>query len=161
MFTTSNAESEHSALKRSSVGVKANDTMTTLAQKATKYATKRSNERNSLQTNDLERTDTTSLCRLSHYLVKKCFNAMSEKLDLAKKCISKQISKDQWIVYYNRPNDMNHKLHLHYIPTIRRKRTVTLTGGKFCYVSQIFLSDVNSNIFLLRPKLSSMQLQDI
>ena len=130
IYTTSNAESEHSAFKRSSVGVKANDSMTTLAQKSIKFSTKRSNERTYLQAKDLECIDTTSQCLLSYYLVKKCFNEIAERLELAKKCISMQTSKTKWTVYYSRPNKMHHKLHMHYLPTIRRKRTVTLTSSK-------------------------------
>ena len=129
-YTTSNAESEHAALKKDSLGVRSNGTMTFLAQKATSDSLKQSSHRVIFQNNDLQRTDTTTKCDLSNYLVKPCFNEISKRLKLATRCISKQVNKSKWIVYYKRNNVMYDQLHMHYIPIIWRQRHVILTSGK-------------------------------
>ena len=129
-YTTSNAEAEHSALKCASVGVCANDTMTALAQKTNIQATKRTNQRVRQQTKDLQCTDTNTKCHLSKVIVKKCFNAISQKVDLAKHCISKQTSNTTWTVYYNRPTGISSQFHLHYLPVVRRHRFLSLQSGK-------------------------------
>ena len=103
-YTTSNAESEHAALKKDSLGVRSNGTMTSLAQKATSDALKQSNHRMMFQNNDLQRTDTTTKCDLSNYLVKPCFNEITKRLKLATKCISKQVTRTKWIVYCKKNN---------------------------------------------------------
>lgn len=129
-YTTSNAEAEHSALKCASVGISANDTMTALAHKTNNQATKRTNQRILCETKDLQCTDTKSKCTLSNVLVKKCFNAISQYVNLAKQCISKQTSKSSWTVFYQKPTGISNKLHLHYLPIIRRLRFVSIKSGK-------------------------------
>ena len=128
-YTTSNAEAEHGALKCVSVGVSANDTMTALAQKTNTQALKRTNQRVVNETRDLQCTDTKSKCTLSKVIVKQCFNAISDHVELAKQCISKQTSHTSWTVFYQRPTGISSNLHLHYLPLIRRLRFVTLESG--------------------------------
>ena len=136
-YTTSNAEAEHSALKCASVGVSANDTMTALAQKTNCQATRRTNQRVLHQTKDLQSTDTKSKCALSKVIVKQCFNAISQNLDLAKLCISKQTSNTSWTVFYRRPTGISSKLHLHYLPLVRRVRYVTLQSGMTKFIHRL------------------------
>ena len=128
-YTTSNAEAEHSALKCASVGISANDTMTALAQKTNIQATRRTNQRVLDQTKDLQCTDTRSKCPLSNVITKRCFNAISQYVELAKECISKQTSNTSWTVCYQRPTGISTKLHLHYLPLIRRKRFLSIESG--------------------------------
>ena len=128
-YTTSNAEAEHSALKCASVGVSANDTMTALAQKANLQATRRTNQRVVDQTKDLQCTDTKSKCPLSTMITKKCFAAVCQYIELAKLCISKQTSNKSWTVCYLRPTSISTKLHLHYLPILRRKRVLSIESG--------------------------------
>ena len=136
-YTTTNAEAEHSALKCASVGVSANDTMTALAQKTNCQAIRRTNQRVLHQTKDLQSTDTKSKCALSKVIVKQCFNAISQNLDLAKQCISKQTSNTSWTVFYQCPTGMSSKLHLHYLPIVRRVRYVTLQSGMTNFIHHV------------------------
>ena len=130
-FTTSNAESEHASLKRKSLGVRANASMTTLAKKTTMNSLQKSNQRVVYESNDIESMSTTTQCYMSQYLVKQCFLKVKDRIELAKKCISKQINSSEWIVFYRRSESMKKDLHLHYIPVIQRLRYVTLTKDKF------------------------------
>ena len=88
-FTTSNAESEHASLKRKSLGVRANASMTTLAKKTTMNSLQKSNQRVVYESNDIESMSTTTQCYMSQYLVKQCFLKVKDRIELAKKCISK------------------------------------------------------------------------
>ena len=129
-YTNSNAESEHAALKKKSLGIQSNETMTSLFKKTHQEASKKSTQKMLNQNQDLIRTDTNTKCPMSNYLVKYCFNAIQSRLNSAKHCISKQNNAREWILVYQRPTVVTIDHHLHYVPLIQRKRYVTLSDGK-------------------------------
>ena len=130
-YTTSNAESEHASLKKKSLGVNANASMTTLAKKTHMNSTQKSNKRSVYQSNDIDTINTTTKCQLSQYIVKHCFLKLKDRVNLAKKCISKQVSQKKWIVCYKRNGVIKKDLHLHYLPVFQRLRTVILDNNNF------------------------------
>ena len=125
-FTTSNAESEHAAMKNCSEKVEGNESMTNLAIKTNSQATRRTNQRVQNETKDLQCTDTKTKCSLSKVIVKRCFEALCENIELAKLCISEQTSDTSWTVFYKRETEMSGELHLHSVPVVRRKRFLSL-----------------------------------
>ena len=130
-FTSSNAEAEHSSLKRPSLGVLHHISMTTLFQKTKQDSARKTNERLQLQAKDLDMTDTMTKCFMSNYLVQKCFEAIKKRIELSKQCVSKQIDSKNWIVVFNRHKQVNRDHFKHFLPNIQRKRFVTLTKGMF------------------------------
>jgi hypothetical protein len=129
-FTNSNAESEHSALKKQSLGVSSAISMTSLFQKTDMDATKKSNLRVQFQSKDIASTLLKQQCWLSKYLVKNCFDKIKDRIELSKKCVSKQVNKSKWIVIYQSNHKTNANHFLHFVPMIKRKRYVTLSEGK-------------------------------
>ena len=129
-FTNSNAESEHSALKKQSLGVSSAISMTSLFEKTDMDATKKSNLRVQFQSKDIASTLVNQQCWLSKYLVKNCFDKIKDRIDLSKQCVSKQVNKSKWIVIYQSSHKTNANHFLHFVPMIKRKRYVTLSEGK-------------------------------
>ena len=128
-FTSSNAEAEHSALKRSSLGMNANQKVTTLFEKTDMSAENKSMLRHNFQANNLDMMNVQTQCLISKLFVKKCYDALAKNCDLATKCVSKQVDKNNWIVIYRRMWTHNYNYYLHFLPMIQRKRYVKCTNG--------------------------------
>ena len=100
-FTNSNAESEHSVLKKKSIGIQANGSFHQLYQLSEMEDARRCHcIKCQTEHSNLTKTDVKSLCPLSSYLTKYCFNKMEHRFTWAKQCISKQVSKSKWLVVY-------------------------------------------------------------
>ena len=82
-FTNSNAESEHASLKKKSLGVVANQKMSTLYEKADMNSTQKSQLRLIQQHKDIDLTNVNTQCALSNYLVKCCYDELVKRLNYA------------------------------------------------------------------------------
>ena len=129
-FTNSNAEAEHASLKKKSLGVNANQSMTTLYKKTDINASQKSQVRLQMQHRDIEMTNIATQCQLSNYLVKPCYDELVARVGYATKTVSKQIDNNNWIVIYDRRKLVNGNHYLHFLPNVHRKRYVTLSNGK-------------------------------
>ena len=131
-YTNSNAEAEHHALKKKSLGLQANSTLHTLHAKTELAAKVRHSIRKQQEHRNVITTDATSLCSLSTYVTKPCFQDLEKKVQLAQDCISKQISNSEWKVIYQRkkPFDVT-VLNNSFLPYIKRIRTVTKDSNGF------------------------------
>ena len=129
-FTSSNAEAEHAALKKKSLGMTATQKVTTLFKKADMDATKRGQNHIVQQTKDISSTMISTKCTLSKEIVKPCFEAIVARIELSKQCVSKQVNDKKWIVIYCGHNTYNTDHKLHFLPRIQRKRYVTLSNSK-------------------------------
>ena len=129
-YTTSNVEAEHSCIKSQSVGLTANAKVTSMFEKTDFNAEKRSHQRIIFQNKDIMCTNVTTKCQISKLYVKKCYEALLNRTLFASNCVSKQTDRNNWVVIYQKPHNVNTKLHLHFLPTIRRKRYVHLTSGE-------------------------------
>ena len=125
-LTTSNAEAEHSALKRSSLGVSHKDSMHAFFEKANMDASRKSCQRIQRQVSDLSKLDTKSLHPLSRYLVDPIFRSLEKLLFIATHCISKQIDAKHWIVSYRRQHTINGNMPTHFLPLLQRLHHVHL-----------------------------------
>jgi len=128
-FTTSNAESEHAALKSRGTGITNLSTLTDLFLKSTITAEMRTHDKEIKNNKDLEKTDTTTHATLSKHVTKHCFNAMKQMVQCATRCISKQTDSSNWIVIYmpKEIQTVQPNYELHYLPRIKRKRYVSIT----------------------------------
>ena len=94
-FTNSNAESEHASLKKKSLGVVANQKMSTLYEKADMNSTQKSQLRVIQQHKDIDLTNVNTQCTLSNYLVKPCYDELVKHLNYASKTVSKQTNENK------------------------------------------------------------------
>lgn len=124
-YTNSNAESEHHALKKKSLGLQANSTLHTLMLKTEIDAKLRHTYKKQQEHQNVTNVDAKTLCTLSTYVTKPCFQAMEAKVLLAQECISKQISDVEWKVIYQRKAPFDANVTNAYLPYMRRIRTVT------------------------------------
>ena len=129
-LTNSNAESEHSALKSNSTGVMSSISMKSLVDRTMLLSQKRSSQKLINHCRDINASITTSKCRISQLLVRNCFLKLQELVELATKCVSKQLNYATWIVMYIRKHDYNYQQDIHYLPYIQRKRIVHFEEGK-------------------------------
>ena len=130
-FTTSNAESEHAALKSRGTGITNLTTLTDLFLKSMNSAEMRSYDKEVKNKNDLEKTETTTHAILSKHVTKPCFNAMKKLVQCATRCISKQSDRSNWIVIFmpTKNQTVQPNADLHFLPRIKRKRYVTITNS--------------------------------
>ncbi len=130
-FTTSNAESEHASLKSRGTGVNNKTSLKDLFLKSMKAAEMRSNDKDLKNITDLEKTDINTNAELSKHVTKHCFNEMVQRVELSKRCISKQTDMTHWIVIYmpTQLQKLQPNVPLHFLPRIKRKRYVTITNG--------------------------------
>lgn len=130
-YTTSNAEAEHASLKKKSLGVVANQKMTTLYEKTDMNSTQKSKLRMIQQHKDVDTTNVHTQCYLSNNFVKPCYDELCKRLQYASKCVSKQIDPYNWVVIYDRKKVVNANHDFHFLPNIKRKRHIELSHGKF------------------------------
>ena len=126
-FTNSNAESEHASLKKKSLGVVANQKMSTLYEKTDMNSTQKSQLRVIQQHKDIDLTNVNTQCTLSNYLVKPCYDELVKRLNYASKTVSKQTNENNWIVIYDRRKLENADHKFHFLPNIQRKRIVSIS----------------------------------
>ena len=105
--------------------------MNVLLEKALMEAGKKSNLRNQAQFKDSNSTNVNTVCWLSKYLVKPCFDKIQERIQLGWRCISKQIDARNWLVIYLCKYSVNGDASTHYLPKIQRIRKVTLGEGVY------------------------------
>ena len=134
-FTNSNAESEHSALKKKSNNISATGSIFKLYQTIEMDAKRRDLLKKQEQHAHAGSVDTKTKCMLSRYLVKNCFFEMQYKCELAKECISKREYKTQWKVIYTRKSEFTSEPHNNFLPYMRRVRTVRLTENNYLQCS--------------------------
>ena len=72
-YTTSNVEAEHAAIKSKSVGLLANNRVTTMFEKTDLNATKRYHQRTIYQNKDIMCTNVETKCQASKVFVKSCY----------------------------------------------------------------------------------------
>ena len=137
-FTSSNAEAEHSALKKKSLGIVATQKVSTLFRKADMDATKRGQNNLIARNKDIGLTMISTKCQLSKEIVRVCFDELLKRIELAKSCVSKQTIYSQWIVIYIGHKTYNTDYKLHFLPRIKRKRYVKLNNGKFMICIIVF-----------------------
>ena len=133
-YTTSNAEAEHASLKKKSLGVVANQKMTTLYKKTDMNSKQKSKLRVIQQRKDTQATNVNTQCHLSNYVVRPCYDELRKRLEYSSKCASKQIDKYNWIVIYDRQKIVNANHDFHFLPDVQRKRHIKLSDGKFILV---------------------------
>ena len=92
-LTTSNTEAEHSALKRSSLGISHKDTMHSLFCKTNMGSHCKSSQRIQRQYKQLNMIDTETLCELSNYVVKPVFVAMKNLIQYSKQVFKSKLIK--------------------------------------------------------------------
>lgn len=126
-FTNSNAESEHHSLKKKSLGVKANGSLHQLFKLTDMDSRRRHNIKTQNEHSKLTSTDVKSLCQLSSYVTRTCFQELQNRVILAKQCISKQLNKDNWLVIYQRNDPFDANEVNSFLPYIKRIREVTRT----------------------------------
>ena len=124
-FTNSNAEAEHSALKKKSLGLQANGSLHQLYKLSEMDARRRQTLKQQDQCANMNKTDTKTKCPLSSYITKYCFQEMKCRVEYAKRCISKQLDYTKWQVIYRREKTFNDTEVNSYLPYIQRIRIVT------------------------------------
>ena len=133
-FTNSNAESEHAALKKKSLGLQANGSLHNLYRLSEMDAKRRHYIKQQSEHSNLTTTDVKSLCPLSSYLTNPCFDELQNKILLAQQCISKQLSTSEWLVIYQRKDPFEVNEVNSFLPYIKQIRKVTknIDGHLFC-----------------------------
>ena len=99
-FTSSNAEAEHSSLKKASLGITVNQKVKTIFEKTDMSVENKFLLRQNYQSKNLDMSNVGTKCQISKLFVKPCYQAMIRNCDLASKFVSKQIDQKQWIVIY-------------------------------------------------------------
>ena len=130
-FTNSNAEAEHSALKNNSSGLKSNQKLSTLLHVTTMQSKLRDGLKKQDDHLNMNKTDAKSLCTLSTYVTKPCFNDLQHRVSLATRCVSKQLSCATWQVIYQRERIFDDNEVNIFLPYIKRIRTVHKSPGGF------------------------------
>lgn len=133
-YTSSNAESEHSALKSKSLGISNLTSLTDLFIKSMKAAETRGNDKKLYNEGDLETVHSKSHAVLSQHVTRYCFKEMMRRVELSLRCISKQNNRSQWEVIYmpTQQDALQTNPTLHYLPRIKRKRYVQIYNGVLC-----------------------------